>query len=800
MARNTSVVLLAVVLIVPLLPTGLGSGASTLSEASGSPLDPTSSVQSERVEAGLLEGLESGPNLVVTQFYTSIPDDLALQYPGLEVLYRFQSLPAVAGLAPPATVRSLAQDDRVRFLEDGAKAIEFDLDTATEATRARHVWDPTVNASTDPIRVDGERVNGSGVGIAIVDTGVETLHPDLDEDKVQASYIATPSGIIPYEDPTLQTGHGTAIAGATAGTGEASGGTYAGSAPGASLYSFNVEPVRDEPNLGYDGSSVLNAEEGTTFFPAMAFDWILQNGDDQNPPIKVVNNAWHCQTRECQELNPNQIHVQLASRLAENGTVVTWSAGDWDRGVVPESANPTPGVIGVGGYDDEGLGIRDGCKAEASARAPLEQPGRWPDLVAPATDITTTADLHTDVNPYVPAASPYHVETGTSLAAGQVAGIAALLLDVNPDLRPVQVEWILEETATNPPADFCNTAYVTADPTHLGSVANHRTGHGLVHAYEATKMARGFEGIEAVEGEPAEPTPEMAANDNEGVSPTDRFYLADGGKLMPTRPTASQGNSLLLDPEESVSFTSAPLEDGRTFTGMDSSLWMRITTEAVTEAYSSFLSPVAITASVDVVSNGTVVDGRTVQTDYIWSPAERVRERPFVQTFDSRLDAQPGDRLQVTVQLREAGPGGPGTQLTRWSLHWGSWEHPSHLGIGDAVTPLKPGSYEACREPEHTATQCIWVDADHPSAKLACETGGNNQVIWEGPGGSGLRMICYSSIAQCTVPENLEWGECRTMAHTSPLGSDGPHVCEVIGTDGPVHPQAHGRCQLVLNP
>lgn len=799
MARTFPSLVLAVLMISTTVPATLGA---TTGPSNPAPMEmgaERSGALGDRVEDGLLEDLDPVRNTIVVQFEQTIPDRLRAEHPSLHVLYEFESLPALAAVAPEPTVRSLAQDDRVAFLEDGEKAIEFDLDTATEATRARHVWDAEATGADGPVEVDGETVDGSGVGVAIVDTGVETLHPDLDEDKVKASYLAGPQGVVPAVDTTPQTGHGTAVAGAAAGTGEASGGTFAGSAPGAGLYSFNVEPVSDEANLGYDGSSVLNPEEGTTLFPAMAFDWILQNGDDQEPPIEVVNNAWHCQTEECQQLNPDQIHVKLASQLAENGIVVTWSAGDWDRGVVPESTNPTPGVVGVGGYDDRDLGIRDSCKADVSSIAHLEQPTEWPDVAAPATGITTTADLHTDVDTYLPQAAPYHTEEGTSLAAGQVAGIASLLLDANPDLTPGQVEWILEETATNPPADFCNTAYVAADPTHLGSEANHRTGHGLVHALDAVQVAQDFEGIDRVDGEPEDPTPEMVTNDNEGVDVTERFYLDQDAALAPTRPVADDGRSLVLDPDESVAFTTEPLDEARTFTGIDSSLWMRITTEAATEAYSSFLSPVAITASVEVVSDGTVVDGRTVSTDYIWSPLDRVRERPFVQPFGSQLQAEPGDRLQISLQLREAGAAGDGSELTTWSLHWGSWETPSHLGIGEAVSPLPLGTYEGCREPEHTATQCIWVDADHPSAKLACEGSGTNQVVWEGPGGTGVRMACYSSIAQCTVPEDVAWGECRKMAHTSKLGSDGPHVCEVIA-DGPVPDEAHGRCQLVVNP
>lgn len=112
------------------------------------------------------------------------------------------------------------------------------LDTVVHATLGVSV--PSIGAPQ--VWTDGNM--GEGIEIAILDTGVDARHPDLDDlgdnpvtndPKVLQSRDFTGEG-----DPQDTRGHCTQIAGIAAGTGRSSGGTYTGTAPGANLWNLRV--------------------------------------------------------------------------------------------------------------------------------------------------------------------------------------------------------------------------------------------------------------------------------------------------------------------------------------------------------------------------------------------------------------------------------------------------------------------------------------------------------------------------------------------------------------------------------
>lgn len=777
-------------MVVPVAPAVGGLGGDVLDPAKPTAA-PTAGIPSaDRVEPGLLDRAvaSDGPVPVIVQFEDGVPAaPAAASLPGLTVRYTFEAIPAVYGVAAPSTVETLADHPDVRYVEYAHKPVGFLLDTATLSTLAREVWDP---AADNPV------VDGTWVGVALVDTGIDTTHPDfLGTGKVAANYLVTPAGLVdgPYHSP--QTPHGTAVAGVVAGTGQAGGGTFAGAAPGATLYSFNVQPAR----------SVWNPTNDYTVWPAIALDWILAHGHEQDPPIRVVQNAWHCQYPSCQTFNPDQVHHRIVSDLAEAGYVVTFAAGNFNPkaespGIAPEATNPTPGVLGVTGYDDEDLAIRTGC-AETWGIGDAADPASWPDLTAPASRITTTWGVHADDDTRVPEVRrTYSLAGGTSLSSGHVSGIAALLLQADPQLSPAEVEYLLKATAEELPENTCGVPYVRADTSHPWDGANHRAGHGLVDAYAAVENATSFDGIPE-DAPPLEEPTDALYPDRPGVQVQERFYLAGDDDLTTERPTDDGEEIRPAAPNEELVFTSAPLTGARTVEGIDASVWVSAPLDAARPIY-GYLVDVRLALTVQRLdAAGDVVASAQAGDDLIFAPAGLVpMEVSVVDLLDAPLTLEAGDRLRVIVSVTDAGLAGEETAATPWQLHWGSADRPTHVGVGTRIDRVGPGSYEECRLMDHEF--CAWLDADHPTPQWTCETHGTYRLSWFGPPGSTARLTCYGSVATCTVPGAAgdPWDTCVAYAHwTGGIGGEGHHVCAFDVPEG-TPPDYHGKCEVAYDP
>src|SRR3989441_12317304 len=116
--------------------------------------------------------------------------------------------------------------------------------------------------------------DGSGVGVAIIDSGITQWHDDLTDPGVigsqrVAQFVDFVNGqTVPYDDY----GHGTHVAGIVAGSGAASGGQYTGAAPGADIVALKV---LDETGAGLTSNVIA------------ALEWVQNNAAAYN--IRVVN-------------------------------------------------------------------------------------------------------------------------------------------------------------------------------------------------------------------------------------------------------------------------------------------------------------------------------------------------------------------------------------------------------------------------------------------------------------------------------------------------------------------------------
>jgi|GEM_PF-1067778 len=273
-------------------------------------------------------------------------------------------------------------------------------------------------------------VSGDGIIVAVVDTGIDTIHPDLDDlddnpntkdPKVIGWIDYVNSNPSPYDDH----GHGTHVAGIISGTG--ANGVHTGVAPGTKLIAAKIF---NKDGYGYMSDIIL------------AFEWSVNN------KARIIS------------FSGGESH-QWAFTTAINNVVAA--------GVIPVIA---AGNSGSGSYTimcpgDEinslTVGATDSSDniASFSSRGPVTLDGQTyikPDVSAPGVDVISTSPD-----------GKYGYESGTSMATPYVSGTVALILEKNPALRPSEVKQKLESTAVD-----------------LGSAGkDNNYGSGRINAYKA---------------------------------------------------------------------------------------------------------------------------------------------------------------------------------------------------------------------------------------------------------------------------------------------------------------------------
>lgn len=252
--------------------------------------------------------------------------------------------------------------------------------------------------------VHSELGYGSGVGVAVIDTGVNT-HLDFMMPTQRLNFIDfTSNRVDAYDD----NGHGTAVASILCGNGLVSGGKYKGIAPLSNLYSLKA---------------ISSKGEGSAFSILEAMQWLYDNAYKYN--IKVA----------CMSFGANPVVSGLdplclgAEELWKKGIVVVSSAGnDGPSCNTIKSPGKSASIITVGGAEVDGDKIN---VAEFSSRGDANK-GDKPDIIAPSTDI-----MCCDIK------NMYSHFTGTSMSAPIVAGLVAVLLSAYPNLTPNKVKELL---------------------------------------------------------------------------------------------------------------------------------------------------------------------------------------------------------------------------------------------------------------------------------------------------------------------------------------------------------------------
>ncbi|MEU5160606.1 S8 family serine peptidase [Streptomyces sp. NPDC020875] len=249
--------------------------------------------------------------------------------------------------------------------------------------------------------------DGTGVRIAVLDTGIDGTHPDL------AGRVVAERDFSGSADAKDRNGHGTHVASTAAGRGVKDA-RFKGVAPGATLINGKV--------LGDSG--------GGAYSDVVAgIEWAVAQGAD------VVNMSLGGE--DTPGIDPLEEAVNRLS--AQRGVLFAVAAGNWGPGAgwvsTPGSADA---ALTVGAVDDNDV------LAEFSSRGPAAWGGPVkPDVTAPGVAVTAAAATGT-----APQDPPgYATHSGTSMATPHVAGAAAVLRQQNPTWTGDRIKALLTGTA-----------------------------------------------------------------------------------------------------------------------------------------------------------------------------------------------------------------------------------------------------------------------------------------------------------------------------------------------------------------
>lgn len=314
---------------------------------------------------------------------------------------------------------------------------------------------------------------GSGIRVAVLDTGIYAPHPDLGS-RLVAWYDCVNGSATPYDDD----GHGTHVAGCVLGSGAASGGAYTGTAPAADLVAVKV--------LGQGGS-------GTDSAVIAGLDWCVQNAPQLN--IRIVNLSLGRKPTESTTTDPLCAAVR---KVVAAGITVICSAGN--KGMNGQGATVyggigcpgnEPAVITVGASNTQATADRgDDTVCHFSSRGPTAI-DQWakPDLVAPGNQVVSLRAPGSALDTSYPqnqVGTSYFTLSGTSFAAPRVAGVVALMLSLNPYLDPNTIKGALQ---------------YTAEPLNTGLTPGLdclTQGAGLVNAPGAVSVAQSIQSASSV--------------------------------------------------------------------------------------------------------------------------------------------------------------------------------------------------------------------------------------------------------------------------------------------------------------
>ena len=394
--------------------------------------------------------------LIIDFDHTPTPADVAMLEREVGYVHQWDLplIDAVAGRVPHAQILEttslpgvvMLELDGIMQVQNGDAAVIHEVDLAQQATG----------------------YDGSGVTVAVIDTGIDSFHvglDDLDDDnstndpKVIAFYdpVNNPdktngTEIRAYDDQ----GHGTHCAGTVAGTGAP---TY--EHPGMAPQAYLV------------GVKVLDAGGSGSFATVMAgMQWTVDHRYEFNirAASMSLGGPGPIEWTSSEEDSVNR----YANEMVRAGISMLIAAGN----------SAAPATIGTPGGAEDVITVgalnKNTAIAEYSSEGPTEEGRVKPNVAFVGSDVMSAQ--HNSGDGYV-------AFSGTSMATPGVAGTVALMLQANPDLSPFDVRNILQETATYRECHYMGANQPCAEDLIPKNRQNNVYGHGHVEALAAVMEA-----------------------------------------------------------------------------------------------------------------------------------------------------------------------------------------------------------------------------------------------------------------------------------------------------------------------
>ncbi|MBN1763583.1 MAG: S8 family serine peptidase [Methanomicrobia archaeon] len=388
-------------------------------------------------------------------------EDLVVSIGG-NVVYKFNIINGMSAIVPLNNLSYLENSSYVRkvYKSNPISIENANIPIGSNGGVESYISKNIIRATTG--RMDFG-VDGSGVNIAIIDSGIDFTHPALGTSKrvAERSWFSWPDN---DADPDDFNSHGTHVCGIASSTDS----TYTGVAPETDI--LNAKVMNEN---GYIHDPILGTAEDTIID---AIDWSVDDGADI---ISMSLKVEHDGSIHSDGAAPVDFAVERAAY--DHYVTSIKSAGNEDVSTTGSITNPgnSRSIITVGAvYNDyrdwdDRVGGSNGSSTGPGGGTGVHGNRIKPEVMAPGTwVISCNNDWENEPN--------FISKAGTSMAAPHVSGLSALLLDQQSSLWPADIKSILMASAWEiDPSSDANPLQSENNPL------DYYTGAGIIDVYQA---------------------------------------------------------------------------------------------------------------------------------------------------------------------------------------------------------------------------------------------------------------------------------------------------------------------------